>query len=76
MEVSPKVQGETLMAMEVLTMDDKEKRDEIFQQLRHSTDPLERRVVKFSGVREVPPTKAGEVLGYRSTWSVAYPTAE
>jgi len=33
-------------------------------------------VVKFSGVREVPPTKAGEVLGYRSTWSVAYPTAE
>lgn len=37
--------------------------------------PLESQVVKFSGVQEVPPTKAGEVLTYRSNWSVAYPTS-
>lgn len=61
------------MAMEVLTMDDKGKRDALFQELRRSNKPNERQVVKFSGVRDVPPTKAGEVLTYRSTWSVAYP---
>lgn len=59
---------------EVLTMDDKAQRDRLFKSYRTSEDPLERKVVKFSGVREVPPTKAGEVLTYRSTWSIAYPT--
>lgn len=63
------------MAMEVITTDDKAQRDRLFKAFRISEDPLERQVVKFSGVREVPPTKAGEVLGYKSTWSIAYPTA-
>jgi hypothetical protein len=61
--------------MEIITTDDKAQRDRLFKAFRASEDPLERQVVKFSGVREVPPTKAGEVLTYRSTWSVAYPTA-
>ena len=59
---------------EVFTTDDKQKRDEMFQQLRNSDQPNERQVVKFSSARDVPPTKAGEVLTYRSTWSVAYPS--
>ena len=63
------------MAFEVITMDDKAQRDRLFQQYRASDDAGERQVVKFSGVREVPPTKAGEVLTYRSTWSIAYPAA-
>ncbi len=64
------------MAYEVITMDDKQKRDTLFQELRKSELSNERQVVKFSSVRDVPPTKAGEVLGYRSTWSVAYPVEE
>ena len=34
---------------DVITTDSKEKRDDIFRQMRESTDPLERASVKFSG---------------------------
>ena len=37
----------------VLTMTDKAKRDAIYEQLRHSDDPLERQAIKFSGVQTV-----------------------
>ena len=63
------------MAFEVITTDDKEQRDRLFDEYRKSDDSLERQVVKFSSVREVPPTQAGEVLTYRSTWSIAHPTS-
>jgi hypothetical protein len=52
---------------DVLTMDSKEKRDEIFQQMRTSADPLERKSTKFSGNR------LKEDGTYISTWSVATP---
>ena len=41
------------MSMQVLTMTDKAQRDELFDKLRTSDDPLERQVVKFSGVAQV-----------------------
>lgn len=37
----------------VLTMTDKAKRDDIYEELRASTDPYERQAVKFSGVQAV-----------------------
>ena len=63
---------------DVFVMTDKAKRDDMYRQLRTSTDPYERQVVKFSGVEEVPAvdvlTPTGVRKQYRSTWSVAYPT--
>ena len=44
------------MSMQVLTMTDKTQRDALFQKLRRSDDPLERQVVKFSGVRQIMET--------------------
>ena len=41
------------MSMQVYTMTDKAKRDQMFDELRRSDDPLERQVVKFSGVQPV-----------------------
>jgi hypothetical protein len=75
------------MAMEVFTTKDKAKRDQMFQELRSSDQPLERKVVKFSGVEAVANDKGqlyrkvqynGGRLQMRpifiSTWSLAYPT--
>jgi len=44
------------MSMQVLTMTDKAQRDELFDKLRTSDDPLERQVTKFSGVRQITET--------------------
>jgi hypothetical protein len=44
------------MAMQILTMVDKAQRDELFDKLRASDDPLERQVTKFSGVRQIMET--------------------
>lgn len=52
---------------EVITTANKAQRDKLFAELRESTDPLERQVVKFSGNRMREDGK------YESTWSVAYP---
>jgi len=38
---------------DTITTDDKAKRDDIFRQLRTSSDPLERASVKYSGNRPV-----------------------
>ena len=67
--------------MIVITTADKDKRDRLFEELRKSSDPGERQVVKFSGVEEVPGEvrtfvahcRVMEIQVYRSTWSVAYP---
>lgn len=45
----PKIPG-----YDVITMDNKGKRDDIFDQMRASDDPLERKSVKFSGNEGVP----------------------
>jgi hypothetical protein len=55
---------------DTITTDDKAKRDDIFRQLRTSSDPLERASVKYSGNREV--LSSGKRL-FVSTWSVATP---
>ena len=44
------------MAMQILTMTDRAQRDELFDKLRASDDPLERQVTKFSGVRQIMET--------------------
>ena len=77
------------MAYEVFTTRDKSKRDEIFRELRASTEPNERKAVKFSGVEPVTNDK-GQVYRqvryfgtgrvqlrpvFISTWSVAYPNS-
>jgi hypothetical protein len=52
---------------DMITTDDKAKRDDIFRQLRTSSDPLELASVKYSGNR------LKEDGTYVSTWSVATP---
>jgi hypothetical protein len=44
---------------DIITTTDKAKRDDIFRQMRESTDPLERASVKFSG-NEIVPDEFGE----------------
>lgn len=44
----------SINTFEVYTMIDKAQRDKLFTEFRASTDPLERQVVKFSGVESVP----------------------
>ena len=55
--------------MEIFTTTDKDRRDQIFENLRLNGDALEKQVVKFSG-NEPHPLKSGQFI---STWSVAYP---
>ena len=45
---------------EVYTMTDKAKRDRMFEEFRNSTEPNERQVVKFSGVRPVMVTNTAD----------------
>jgi hypothetical protein len=52
---------------EIIATTDKAKRDEIFQQLRHSDLPNERQVVKFSSAQQE------EDGSWVSLWMVAYP---
>jgi hypothetical protein len=52
---------------EVFTTADRDKRDGLFEQLRNSTLPNERQVVKFSGAEE---NADGTFF---TTYSVAYP---
>lgn len=52
---------------EVLTMQDKDKRNVMYRDLRMNGDELERQVVRFSGYQMEP---GGN---YVQTWSVAYP---
>ena len=58
------------MSMEVFTTTDKDRRDQMFEDLRKNGDALERQVVKFSS-NEPHPLKSGQFI---SNWSVAYPT--
>lgn len=68
--------------MEVITMDDKAKRDDMFRRYRTEGDDLEQQVVKFSDCRLLlSPDVPGEILldtkgrpRYISTWSIAYPS--
>jgi len=53
--------------MEVITMQDKDKRDEMYRDLRDNGDEFERQVVRFSDYQTEP---GGN---YVQTWSVAYP---
>lgn len=68
---------------EVFTTTDKARRDQMFEDLRKSDDPLERQVVKFSSVE---PSANDSVMQFNdhgkltyhgpkwvSNWSVAYP---
>lgn len=62
--------------MQVITMDDKAKRDEMFARYRAEGE----QVTKFSGVRLVMAAATGEIEldnqgrpRYCSTWSIAYP---
>lgn len=52
---------------EVIASTDKAKRDEMFDQLRHSELPNERQVVKFSSAEKQ------EDGSWTSLWMVAYP---
>lgn len=69
------------MSMEIITMQDKDKRDAMYQDLRRNGDELEHQVVRFSGYEQEtieiisdPGTPNLEVRPvYRQTWSVAYP---
>lgn len=61
------------MSMEVITTEDKEKRDALFDELRKTGNRLEKQVVKFSGCRNI--AKPGDPPQYVSTYSVAYPCA-
>lgn len=63
------------MAMEELTMTDKAKRDDLFNQLKNSDQPNERQVVKFSGSRTTGRCDEHGRMRYESTYSVAYPSA-
>jgi hypothetical protein len=59
---------------EVITMQDKDKRDEMYHDLRKNGDELERQVVRFSESELViPDTDDHAIRRYRQTWSVAYP---
>lgn len=60
---------------DVITTTDKDKRDEMFEDLKRNGNALERQVVKFSGVR--PLVKfSGSMVGWVSTWSLAYPRTD
>jgi hypothetical protein len=73
---------------EVITMQDKDKRDEMYHDLRKNGDELERQVVRFSSYEPVLNENGAQVIifsrfggpgkfqdrpVYRQTWSVAYP---
>jgi hypothetical protein len=47
---------------DVITTTDKAKRDDIFRQMRESTDPLERASVKFSGNEPVLDEEGQQVV--------------
>jgi len=55
--------------MQVITVTDKAARDKMFNELRMDGNEQEQQAVKFSS------TEKGEDGVYRSTWSIAYPTA-
>ncbi len=57
------------MSMQVITVTDKAARDKMFNELRMDGNEQEQQAVKFSS------TEKGEDGVYRSTWSIAYPTA-
>lgn len=57
-------------SFEVITTNDKAKRDEMFQDLKRNGNALERQVVKFSGSQQ---TEEGNWV---STWSLAYPRTD
>lgn len=58
-----------MKGFEVITTTDKEKRDKLFAEFRASSEPNERRAIKFSGFQLLD----GTVGMYQSTFSVAYP---
>jgi len=70
---------------EVITTADKQKRDEMYADLRANGNALERQVVKFS---DCEPTGGNYLVfyehgddfysrpDYRSTWSIAYPRSD
>jgi hypothetical protein len=58
--------------MQVLTMTDKAQRDELFDKLRASDDPLERQVTKFSGVRQIMEENAAGTEQPKVVWKPNY----
>lgn len=58
---------------EVITLTDKDKRDEIYDEFRRTGNRFEKQVVKFSSYESIrSPFDDGKTY-YRSTWSIAYP---
>ncbi|SRR5258708_34724900 len=55
------------MAMEVITTTDKDARDRMFEDLRRNGNELEKQVVKFSGVEDVP--ESDRTVRYRVSGS-------
>lgn len=58
---------------EVVTTDDKNQRDRMFDDLRQNGNQLEKQAVKFSGNRTTGKCDSKGRMTYVSTWSVAYP---
>jgi hypothetical protein len=72
------------MNIEVITTPDKDKRDQMYEDLRRHGDELEKQVIRFSGCEKIGEMRIyrrpGQFDGpyelrpvYRSTWSLAYP---
>lgn len=59
--------------METITTEDKGQRDRMYEDLKKFGNELERQVVKFSDVKELPPVPFDTKRRFISTWSVAYP---
>jgi len=80
-------QDGTVNHFEVLTMQDKAQRDDIYRRFRTEGDEFERQAIKFSSSEIVLDNDGNPAYNvvesgkrktfrpvYRSTWSVAYPT--
>jgi hypothetical protein len=67
--------------METMSFPDKQKRDEVFQDLRANGDEFEQQVVRWSDVEVVKPAGFADINGrlvetrpiYRDVWLLAYP---
>lgn len=57
--------------MEVIQTEDKDQRDRLYEDLKRHGNELERKVVKFSDVRELAPVNGKRK--FISVWCVSYP---
>jgi hypothetical protein len=58
---------------EIISTQDKDARDRIYEDLRANGGPLERQVVKFSSVDPVLDEEGNPTSIWIESWSVAYP---